>query len=121
MARINHAIDVLGDRDKRRKYDETLWESGHREARVEAERTRQARAQEIRAEEVEAFAAALEGNPPARFVSVAPPSSARASHPRGDDEPVLAGYPQERAGLRPWQAVGRSRGPSPLRRRAGRD
>lgn len=77
MARINHAIDVLGDREKRRRYDDGLWENEHRRARAEAERLRQKRADEIRSEEIDAFAAALEGSQPCQRPSVAPPAPAR--------------------------------------------
>ncbi len=117
MARINHAIDVLGDRDKRRKYDDALFESEHRRARIEAEKLRQARAKEIRAEEIEAFAAALEGAPCARSSSVAPPPHSRSVPKSPDLEFVAAGHPSERtSGPRPWQAL--SRRPGALRRRA---
>jgi curved DNA-binding protein CbpA len=73
MARINHAIDILGDREKRRKYDDALFVNEHRQAREEAEKLRQARTREIRPEEIDAFAAALEGNRSAPPSSVAPP------------------------------------------------
>lgn len=119
MARINHAIDVLGDRDKRRKYDDALFETEHRQARIEAEKLRQARVKEIRAEEIEAFAAALEGAPSVRTSSVAPPPSPRSVPMVGDLEPVGVAHPSERtSGPRPWQAL--SRRPGTLRRRAPR-
>ncbi len=117
LARINHAIDVLGDRDKRRRYDDALFESEHRQAGIEAEKLRQARAKEIRAEEIEAFAAALEGTPPAQSSSVAPPPTSRSGPRAHDLEFVVAGHPSERtSGPRPWQAL--SRRPGALRRRA---
>lgn len=117
MARINHAIDVLGDRDKRRKYDDALFESEHRQARAEAEELRQARAKEIRVEEVEAFAAALEGTRSPRSSSVAPPPSTRTDLTADVLAPMGAGRASERtSGPRPWQAL--SRRPGSLRRRA---
>jgi curved DNA-binding protein CbpA len=117
MARINHAIDVLGDRDKRRKYDDALFENEHRQARVEAEKLRQARAQEVRAEDIDAFAAALEGNRSAPASSVAPPTRSPASAPLGADHDQLAGahFSERTSGSRPWQAL--SRRPGALRRR----
>lgn len=78
MARINHAIDVLGDRQKRRKYDDSLWENEHHRARAAAERLRHERAEEIRADEIDAFAAALSGDRSGHGASVPPPSAARA-------------------------------------------
>jgi curved DNA-binding protein CbpA len=117
MARINHAIDVLADRDKRRKYDDTLFESERRHARVEAEKLRQARAKEIRAEEVDAFAAALQGHRAAPVSSVAPPAAPSHPPPAAAGHDHLAGdhFSERTSGSRPWQAL--SRRPGALRRR----
>jgi curved DNA-binding protein CbpA len=91
MARINDAIDVLGDPLKRREYDDALWEAEHKAAKAEAERVRLARTAEVDAAHVAEFQAALAGVEARPAPSVAPPGMERphvdAAPPGGNRGP----------------------------------
>lgn len=87
MARVNHAIDVLGDPVKRRHYDDTLWETRHRVAIAEADRVRQARTREVGPMEAAAFASALAGADRRGPAPSVPPPGGGAAPPRGSVAP----------------------------------